>query len=71
MRTSILYNIPNVAVLGRNEDLASDRDMEIIPGLVAEELSSRGFSVTLVAADRNLIPAVRDHAPRIVLNLAE
>jgi hypothetical protein len=44
MRVAIVYNIAAAVVSGNRDDLASDREMELIPGLVADELTRRGHA---------------------------
>jgi D-alanine-D-alanine ligase len=71
MRISIVYNVAREVITGVPDDLASDREMEIIPDLVREVLSDRGHEVALVEADWNLVGRLQTIPPQVILNLAE
>jgi len=71
MRVAIVYNIAAAVVSGNRDDLASDREMELIPGLVADELTRRGHATCLIPASWDVGRACQAAGVDIALNLAE
>lgn len=71
MRVAVVYNLARTVVAGRPEDIVADKDMEIVPQLVCEELKHLGHSVSLVEADWHLLERCASLNPDIALNLTE
>ncbi|AGA92365.1 ATP-grasp enzyme, D-alanine-D-alanine ligase (plasmid) [Thioflavicoccus mobilis 8321] len=71
MRVVLVENIVQAVLAGESRDIASDREMEVIPGLVADALTTRGHDVSILPANWDLPANIGKVEVDIVLNLAE
>jgi D-alanine-D-alanine ligase len=71
MKIGIVHNRAVFAKAGTVTDLASDKEMELIPMLAASELSQLGHGVELIPADLELGARCQASMVDVVLNLAE